>query len=1033
MLSRYVLLDLVRNTRRTLSTQVGVVLGVGLFCGVLFFVDGLSTSMTQRSVAPLAIDMQRILSERIGGTVMLTQKLTQEGTIKAGDKIHVELELVNAGDFTANDVTVRSRTASELHYVPGSAMLDGRSITGYEDNPFAHGPGKTGYNIGTIAPGDVHRFSYTLTSDSDVSVEDTIHASFSTRESVTPVAANQPRPATLDELAVLIKQIEGIKYIDQLSYAELGNNKISYNGSFSPGMCRIFGIKKSYADHDKTISIIEGELTNKGAVLSVEAARSLGAEIGDTVSVLLPDNSTFEVSITGIADLSRARTLFNSRRGADLESFLYRPSSIIVHADVFTDVVFPAYQLAATENEQRLKNPPVREIDIWLDHELLSGSPVSAKIETEQINKRVMAIAAHQDYILDNISNTLQVAVADAQTAKRLFFFLGIPGGFLAAMLAAYAASVLASAQRREQATLRVRGANKQALFSMLALRTLLITGTGSIAGLLIGFLTAGAILGFDTMSRAGITRLATSGILGTIGGFLATGLSLYLTGHFSIERQINEDRARLSEHIPFWRRAGFDIFGVLFLLVGTVIALTTDAFKGKSGSVYFGLGVELNLALLVFPVSLWFAGSLLTARLFATTLSWFKARREKPVLQPWPDVFTTSVSRRPWPIGNAAVIVSLIVALSISLAGFTASYNSAKAEDALYANGSDLRITPDPASQQRLSAEDSSLLLVDGIKQVTPIIYGVQNVILRSARTSDPANMLAVDPVTYADTAPLYDSDFVDVKAVEALTILKDNPEAVIVSKEFADFLQVEVGDTLHVLLERGTNEQTETVLRIKGLFIRLPGCPDGAHALMSMEKYTAVIPSKKPDFFLASVTENDAASLQKAADLLNSSFSVSHNFRIESRNNTLAKDQSSLAALNIAGLAELDSIFALAMAVVASGIFVFGLLLQRRREYITLRSQGLGPSTVWLLIAAEAAAVALGGSTSGILVGIGMGFYFVKVLQPLFIHTPHYIVPFHAISFPTILVLIGTSISSIAGSRLVNSLQPMELLRDE
>ncbi len=77
----------------------------------------------------------------------------------------------------------------------------------------------------------------------------------------------------------------------------------------------------------------------------------------------------------------------------------------------------------------------------------------------------------------------------------------------------------------------------------------------------------------------------------------------------------------------------------------------------------------------------------------------------------------------------------------------------------------------------------------------------------------------------------------------------------------------------------------------------------------------------------------------------------------------NTLARDQSSLAALSIAGLVLLDKTFALVMAAVAIGIFVFGLLLQRRREYITMRAQGLAPRALRMLIALEAGTVAVGG----------------------------------------------------------------------
>ena len=81
---------------------------------------------------------------------------------------------------------------------------------------------------------------------------------------------------------------------------------------------------------------------------------------------------------------------------------------------------------------------------------------------------------------------------------------------------------------------------------------------------------------------------------------------------------------------------------------------------------------------------------------------------------------------------------------------------------------------------------------------------------------------------------------------------------------------------------------------------------------------------------------------------------------------------------------MTDLNAIFALGMAVVAIAVFVFGLLLSRRREYITLRAQGMGPQTIRLLIGAEAATVAAAGALAGLAVGALMGFYFVSVLRP-------------------------------------------------
>ena len=110
-----------------------------------------------------------------------------------------------------------------------------------------------------------------------------------------------------------------------------------------------------------------------------------------------------------------------------------------------------------------------------------------------------------------------------------------------------------------------------------------------------------------------------------------------------------------------------------------------------------------------------------------------------------------------------------------------------------------------------------------------------------------------------------------------------------------------------------------------------------------------------------------------------------------------------------------------------------MFGLLLQRRREYITLRAQGLEPRTIRLLIGAEAATVAVAGTVAGLAVGAAMGYYFVAVLRPLFVLDPAYTIPAPALGLPVALVLATTVVSSLVGSRLVNRLEPTELLRDE
>ena len=1022
MLARYVAADLLRNPRRTLSTMVGVTLGVGLFCGVLFFVDGLSASMTQRAVAPLAIDMQLVVTQPIGAALTMSQEV---GKPTPGATREITLEIANTGDVAAHDVTVRSVPRKQLAPVPGSARLDGTLIKGFEDNPFAHGDGQIGLNLGTLAPRKSHRLTYEIPVAGDAAV-----STYSSRENPLPVAANEPTTVDLRALATMIAGVDGVAAASPLTLADLGVARLAAGGATAAGPAKIFAFDHAYAARDDSIILTEGRLSPDGAVLSAEAAETLRVGPGGTVSVRLPDNSTVDLKVTGIADLSRARSLFSSRRGGDLETFIYTAHSVVVSPGTFAKVVQPAFDRAAAAGKGRVKAPPIREVDIALERGRLNADPSTARIETGRIGGDVVAAADRSDYLLDNISNTLDVAVGDAGVAKRLFLFLGVPGAFLAAMLAAYSGSVLAETQRREQAMLRVRGAGRRHLLRMLAMRTTALTAVGSVLGLVTGYVLAASTVGRESLDRTSAASLVTSAVLGTVGGFAATGLALYVTGRRSIDREINSDRARHSASVPVWRRARLDLVGVLVLAVGTWLAVRAGAFAGAPGSVYFGRAVTLNVALLVLPLAVWITGGLMGARVVGAFLGRTQPRSTAAFGRPLPTLYRLSVGRRPWAISNGAFIVSLIVALATCLASFTTSYDAAKVRDARYATGADLRITPSPTTAQTYTAADAATFQTAGVSAATPVVYAVSNVILRSARTSDPANLAAVDPAGYPLVAPVGASRFTSGSPDSAFQSLRDDPTAILLNEEMAAFLKAKVGDTLQVVLARATEAQVEVPLHITALFERLPGFPEGADAVMALSRHTAAVPTKHPDFFLAVTAKGDNIALRTAeASLRRQAAGV----QVDTRATALASDQSSLAALNIAGLVKLDSTFSLAMAVVTIAIFVFGLLLARRREYVTLRAQGLEPSVIRRLILLEASTVAAVGALIGVGVGVVMGAYFVQVLRPLFVLNPAYTIPNGEVATVVGLVLLAAVLSAMAASRLVNGLHPTELLRDE
>ena len=1037
MIARYVWRDLARNPRRSLATLAGITLGVGLFSAVLFFIDGSSASMTQRAIAPLPLDMQRILTAPLGEEIRLTERVTPATRLQPGGTVRVELVVANDGARPANEVVIRDEPPAPLTYVPGSTTVDGARVADRGgDSPLAQGAAKLGLNLGTVPPKTSVTVAYTAAARSAVNPVTSLdlRATFSSREIDAPVRANAPGPVGLAELTRRIAEVPGVATADQLSFVDLAPGSLRSGSKQAAGAVRVFGFDDLYREHNDSTQIVSGSYQPGHGLLSAEAAKALSVKPGDVVRVDVPGlDRPLSVPISGITDLSLARSLFYSRQGQQLEQFLYVPNAVVIEPEVFAKAIVPAFQKATTTSGDVVKSKPVLEVDIGVEREQLDADPGTALAQTKAAAGAVTDIAPAQDYLIDNISNTLQVARDDARVAKRMFVFLGVPGGLLAGILAAYAGGVLANALRREQAILRIRGANRRHLLRMHALRTLALAGAGSVVGLGLGMASAIAVLSADALARAPTTSLVASALLGAGGGFLATGAALYASGRRAINRDISEERAQLSSRPPAWRRLRLDIAALLTVAVAEGIALRAGAFEGAAGSVYNGRSVSLRMHLVVVPIGVWIAGVLLSARVVERFLSRLPLPSPPRFGRPLWGILTRSVRRRSWAATGGVIIVGLIFALGTSVASFTASYNQAKAADARFVVGSDVRVTPSPTSTVEHPPGYVDALDVPGVQTATPVVFGLQNAVLQSEFNEDAANMAAVDPATFGRVAALADSNFVDRTAASAMDALGRDPGGVFVSTDLADFLALEPGDPVQVLFARGTKEQKLSDMKVIGLFERLPGFPEGADVLASLQRQVSLIPSTNASFFLARTTDPDSATLERAVSALRDGPGSVDALRIDTRETALDKDQSSLAALNIRGLLTLDSAYALAMAATAITVFVFGLLLQRRREYVTLRAQGLRAGELRSLLLTEAGAVVVLGCLAGLLVGSAMAFFLVSVLRPLFVLHPPILLPGAGIATLAALVLGVSLLASLAATTLVNRLPPTELLRDE
>ena len=160
------------------------------------------------------------------------------------------------------------------------------------------------------------------------------------------------------------------------------------------------------------------------------------------------------------------------------------PDSVVVSPQTFRRVIVPAFRAASATVGGQLKSLPVSEVDVLVDRSRLGTDPGRALAQSQAVAQRDRRGRAGPG-LPDRqpLQHARRREGRRAPSATRMFLFLGLPGVLLAAFLAAYAGSILAGAQRREQANLRIRGAHRGHLRRMLVLPDARDRGRGVGAG----------------------------------------------------------------------------------------------------------------------------------------------------------------------------------------------------------------------------------------------------------------------------------------------------------------------------------------------------------------------------------------------------------------------------------------------------------------------------------------------------------------------------------------------------------------------
>lgn len=1037
----YVVKDLLRNPRRTFASVAGVALAVGLFSGIAFFVDSSSAQMTARAVAPVTVDMQAAVTHPLASPLSVSEAFNPSAPLAAGAPLTISIAVANRGADPLSGVVVKESVPTQLVYQPGSLTIDGRPVPDPAGGSGAapRSPLAAGVRIATLVPGASAVVAYRATAATAIGASSVIASNVAVHSAAYP-APTSPGDAPLVDMASLVRQIRalpGVVAAQPVAILDLPVGSVASVGA-APGPAapagqpfKLVALDPAYL-RDFPIVHASGGLSSGTAIISQQAADLLATAATKHINLKLPGGATVDLTVSGIGDFSApsAAPLFASRNPDNQGEVAAAPFVVAIDFATFQQRVLPALRADAAAATPVITAPPVVEIHVAASHAMLSSDPATAAIRTQGLRRTIERLAPGDVKVIDNLSDTLISSQKDATLAKVLFLFLGLPGVLLAAYLSRYAGSLLAEAQRRERALLRARGIQPVHLLRAVAYNTIAVAILGGVLGLGLG-------IGALVVLFGGLATLGGSpqGIAVSIGASLlaaavTTTLALYLPSRRALLREVADERREVPAALPpAWMRARLD---VVLLAAAALIGAVTYLTGGYQPTPAEGQSVSLSFYILLAPLCFWVGATLLLVRLLLLV-----ARR--PVRTGGDASFRRGVvtralwlgvRRRPYPVASGVIALSLAIAFGVSLAIFLSTYQAEKLADARFVVGGDVRVTPAALvpGQPPNAAAVSRLLQVPGVQASTAVAAASVQV------GTDKRSLAAIDPRTFAAVADPSPSLFNGQAPADLLGALAREPGAALMSTELARTFNIAVGDPIKVqLTDRVTGKSVARTLRAAGLFTSLPGFPQGVDLVVGLDFYQSAVHASAPDFYLLRTDGSDAATAA-VAQAIGAAAPPSQPVTVETSAKAFNADQSSLSALNVNGLGRLEGLYTILLSALGIAIFVFGMLLQRAKEHVTLRALGIRLRQLQGLVLGEAALVAVLSLVIGLLVGSAIAVMLVEILRPLFVIPPAGIaVPFGELAVLSGLVLGVTVLSSAVAGRSLRRAHLVEILRDE
>ncbi|MCP2323501.1 putative ABC transport system permease protein [Hamadaea flava] len=772
----------------------------------------------------------------------------------------------------------------------------------------------------------------------------------------------------------------GTAAVFPVSYARLpGLSARSGDEQHTTADAVVLGIPAGYRDvFAGQIRVLSGDPA--GVLIAQQTASNLHAAPGSQVAVHRPGLPPATVTVGAVVDLPQANTLFQDVDAPPSAQPTAPPDNVLILPSALYSQVIVGPM--ASSHGQALST----QLHVRRDHPLPS-SPSAAYVAETAASHHLDAVLHGLGHTGDNLAATLDAARSDASYATVLFFFLGLPAVAVAAGITAVIAATGATRRRRDYALARTRGATTGQLLLLAGGEAALVAVLGCLLGIAAAAVGGGAATG----------GFRSAALVASLAGIAVTVVSVAVPAWREV-RSTEIHAARAVVATP--RRKA--VYPVAAVVCAAMSALVWQHTRGHSYNLVLApegvAAISVDYGAFTAPALLWIA---VTSGAYGLTM--VLLTRGRPVAgalvrvwtgRPLAATGTSMLTHQRALIARTVTLLVVTLAFAISTATFTRTYQQQATVDARLTNGADVTVTT--------TAPVETVASVAGVRSAQPLQHRYAYV------GADLQDLFGVDPAGIR-TVGLQDSWFTGGSANQLLDRLARQPDAILASAETVADYQLRPGDPITLRINGSGTAASTATFHYAGVVTEFPTAPKDSFFVANAAYLNHVGGAPTTTTYLVSAAR-PAATAQAMRKRLGAQATITD------ITTTAATIGSSLTAVDLTGLARIETSFAIVLVLATAGLLFALTLAERRRTFTLAALIGARRRHLFGFVAAEAfviivAALVLGAASAGIITVM-----LVQVLHGVFDPPPDH----PSVAWAYTALVVAAAIGSLAVAAL-------------